>query len=178
MDREELFEMLDIEDGTGFEYFENFADFVEYEGEIDEDAVWELISEVDLKIFCELCESYFYDVLENVPGDQIDLYNLLENIKRVLVGFAEAARRGEENARSVLAEEFNRFRQWYSAGSSVEYRNLSSGETFFAPVRDALTNARMEKLNGEDFSYDFENALNYELEEFAMSYADLAAEEE
>lgn len=176
MDKEELFALLDIETGAEFEYFENFADFVEHEGIIDSDAVYELITDVDMKTFAELCESYFYETLENVPGDQIDLYNLLENIKRVLVGLSEAARRGEDNAELNLADEFNRFRVWYSSESEVECRQASSGETSLVPVRDALANARMEKLNGEEYLYDFSGALSYEIEEFMMTFADLSEE--
>ena len=103
MDKEELFELLDITSGAEFEYFENFADFAEYDGMVDGDAVYELITDVDMKTFAELAESYFYDILENVPGDQIDLYNLLENIKRVLVGLSEAVRKGEDNAEPRLS---------------------------------------------------------------------------
>lgn len=176
MDREELFALLDIESGADFEYFENFADFVEHDGQIDSDAVFEMITDVDMKTFAELCESYFYDTLENVPGDQIDLYNLLESIKRVLVGLSEAVRKGEENAELKLADEFNRFRIWYSAESEVECRS-ADGETAFLAVRDALTGVRMEKLSGEEYFYDFSDALNYELEEYIMTYADLSESE-
>ncbi len=77
MDKEELFALLDIEAGAEFEYFENFADFVEHEGLIDSDAVYELITDVDMKTFAELCESYFYETLENVPGDQITCLKIL-----------------------------------------------------------------------------------------------------
>ncbi len=178
MDKEELFALLDIETGEEFEYFENFADFVEHEGIIDSDAVYELITDVDMKTFAELCESYFYETLENVPGDQIDLYNLLENIKRVLVGLSEAARKGEDNAELNLADEFNRFRVWYSAESEVECKHALSGEISFVPVRDALANARLEKLSGDEYHYDFTNALNYEIEEFMMTFADLVSEDE
>ena len=178
MDKEELIELLDITSGAEFEYFENFADFAEYDGMVDGDAVYELITDVDMKTFAELAESYFYDILENVPGDQIDLYNLLENIKRVLVGLSEAVRKGEDNAELRLSDEFNRFRQWYSSDSEVECRNLSTEETSFIPVRDALAGARLSKLNGEELEFDFENALTYELEEYIMSYADLTGDEE
>ena len=178
MDREELFALLDIESGAEFEYFENFADFVEHDGLIDSDAVYELITDVDMKTFAELCESYFYDVLENVPGDQIDLYNLLENIKRVLVGLSEAVRKGEENAELKLADEFNRFRLWYSSESEVECTNIARGVSEFLSVRDALTSARIEKLDGTEYAYDFNNAVCYELEEYIMTYADMAGQEE
>lgn len=177
MDREELFALLDIENGAEFEYFENFADFVESDAGIDSDAVYELITDVDMKTVAELCESYFYETLENVPGDQIDLYNLLENIKRVLVGLSEAVRKGEEHAELKLADEFNRFRLWYSVDSEVECTNTLSHETEFMPVRDAITSARLEKIDGTELAYDFTDALHYELEEYIMTYADLAAEE-
>ncbi len=176
MDREELFELLDIEDASQFEYFENFADFAESDCAISDDAVYELMREVDMKTFAELCESYFYDVLESVPGDQIDVYNLLENIKRALIGLSEAAAKDEENACLKLADEFNRFRLWYAQESAVECRNLATDEVLTVPVRDALATSRLEKLEGGEYSYDFTGALEYELDEYIMTYADLVEE--
>lgn len=176
MDREELFAFLDIDDGSDFQYFENFADLVESDGQISEEAVYELVEELDLKVFAELCESYFYDLLENIPDDQIDLYNLLETIKRVLVGAAEGARQGEENARRKLAEELDRFRLWYSAETNGQCKNLQSGEIFFLSVRDALANARLARFSGEEWEYDFSDALDYELDEYTMTYSDLYEE--
>lgn len=177
MDREELFALLDIETGEDFQYFENFADFVENEGAIDSDAIYDLITEIDMKTFAELCESYFYETLENVPGDQIDIYSLLENIKRVLVGLSEAVRKGEENADLKLTDEWNKFRIWYSADSEVECKKTASDEVHYVPVRDALVISRMEKLDGDEYRYDFAGALDYELEEFIMNYADMAEAE-
>lgn len=174
MDRDELFALLDIETGADFQYFENFADFVENEGAVDEEAIFELVQEIDMKTFAELCESYFYETLENVPGDQIDVYNLIETIKRVLVGLSEAVRKGEENADLKLADEFNKFRLWYSAGSEVECRNVVTDEVDFMPVRDALALSRLEKLDGDEYRYDFTDALDYELEEYIMTYGDMA----
>lgn len=176
MDRDELFALLDIERGSQFEYFENFADFAESDCAISDDAVYALMEEVDMKTFAELCESYFYDLLESVPGDEIDLYNLLENIKRALVGLSEAAARDEENALLKLADEFNRFRLWYSQESAVECRNLVTDQVLTVPVRDALTTARLEKLENSEYSYDFSKAQEYELEEYIMTYADLVSE--
>ena len=77
MDREELFAFLDIETGADFQYFENFADLVECEALIESDIIYEIMEVVELNTFAEICESFFYDTLESVPGDQIDLYNLL-----------------------------------------------------------------------------------------------------
>ena len=42
------------------------------------------------------------------------------------------------------------------------------------PVRDALTLNREEKLGGESWRFDFSQAMEYELEDYIMSFADLA----
>ena len=178
MDRDELFELLDIDSGADFQYFENFADLVECEEEIESDVIYDLLEEVDLKTFSEICESFFYETLESVPGDQIDLYNLIENIKRALIGLAEAARGEEDNALLQLADELNRFRIWYSVEKFAECKDLSNEKVSYLAVRDALVNARLEKLGNEEYAYDFSEALDYELEEFIMTYADLASAEE
>ena len=107
MDRDELFELLDIDSGADFQYFGNFADLVECEEDIESDVVYDMLEDVDLKTFAEICESFFYETLESVPGDQIDLYNLIENIKRALIGLAEAARGEEDNVLLQLADELN-----------------------------------------------------------------------
>ena len=48
----------------------------------------------------------------------------------------------------------------------------------YLAIRDALVNARLEKLGTEEYAYDFSEALDYELEEFIMTYADLAGAED
>lgn len=176
MDRDRLFAMLDIESGVDFQYFENFADLVECEEEIESDVIYDMLEDVDLKTFTEICESFFYDTLESVPGDQIDVYNLLETIKRALIGLAEAARKEEDNALLQLADELNKFRIWYSVELHAECKDVMTQKVSYMPVRDALANARMEKLNGDEYAYDFTEALQYELEEFIMTYADLVGE--
>lgn len=178
MDRDELFALLDIDNGADFQYFENFADLVECEEEIESDVIYDMLEDVDLKTFAEICESFFYETLESVPGDQIDLYNLIENIKRVLIGLSEAARGDEDNALLQLADELNRFRIWYSVEKLAECKDLSNDKISYMAVRDALVNARLEKLGTEEYAYDFSEALEYELEEFMMTYADLAGAEE
>ena len=95
MNREELYEKLDIETGEDFQYFENFADLAESGEEIDEDALYGLFDDIDMKTFAELAESFFYEMEDSIPDDQNDLVMLTENIKRCLVGLSEAVERGE-----------------------------------------------------------------------------------
>jgi hypothetical protein len=72
----------------------------------------------------------------------------------------------------------NKFRNWYSVELFAECKNTVNEKVSYLSVRDALVNARLEKLNGEEFAYDFTEALNYELEEFVMTYADLVESDE
>lgn len=177
MNREELYEKLDIETGEDFQYFENFADLAESGEEIDEDALYGLFDDIDMKTFAELAESFFYEMEDSIPDDQNDLVMLAENMKRCLVGLSEAVERGEDNALLKLCDEFERFRRWYSAEPLAEYEDTESGETFPCTVRDALTNARVERIGGERYQYDFSKALDYVIDEYAMTYADMADEE-
>ena len=43
-------------------------------------------------------------------------------------------------------------------------------------VRDALAMARLEKLEGDKYSYDFSAAAAYPLDEYSMSFADMIAQ--
>ena len=176
MNREELYEKLDIETGADFQYFENFADLAETGEDIDEDALYGLFDEIEMKTFAELCESFFYEMEDSIPDDQNDLVMLTENIKRCLVGLSEAVERDEENALVKLCDEFDRFRRWYSAEPVAEYEDTETGKSFSCTVRDALTNARIEKIGGERYQYDFTKALDYVIDEYAMTYADMADE--
>ena len=181
MELEQLYEFLDIEHGGQFEYFENFADLVESPAEIHDDVLYELMKEVDMKTFAELCESYFYETLESVPGDQIDFYNLLENIKRALIGLSESAGKGETEDEDKtlinLSDEVNRFRRWFTQDMIIECRDMMSGKVEFLTIRDALTTSRLEKFSKEEHLYDFSRALDYQLEEYMMTLADLTDEE-
>ena len=59
----DLLEMLDIEDGSQFEYFECMSDLVEAEDEIDADVMYQLFKEVDMKTMAGLLDTYFDDKL-------------------------------------------------------------------------------------------------------------------
>ena len=48
MNREELYQLLDIDDPAEFQYFENLADFLECEEELDYDDVAELFHQNNL----------------------------------------------------------------------------------------------------------------------------------
>lgn len=42
--------------------------------------------------------------------------------------------------------------------------------SLYHTVRDAITASRVEKLSGEKYRYDFENALDYQLDSYIMPF--------
>lgn len=174
---EALLDYLELEEASEFEYFENLADLVEADMEIEPELIYKLLEAVDLKIFAELVETYFEDVLNAVPEEAMELYTLLDSLKMALMGMARNIE--EEKDLVLLSDEFSRFRSWYSVDSKVWVRDLSgSGRSEnCVALRDALTLARMEALGGEKYEYYFDEALNFELDQYTMSFADLIQKE-
>jgi len=179
MDRDELYEMLDIESGKDFQYFENIADLFESSEDIGGDVLYELLEEVDMDVFAELCESYFDQLEDSIPDGETEFYTLTLNIKRAFIGMASSVSSEEDDdevdqALLQLSEEIGKFRVWYSDSDTVECINDDSGDSQVLPVRDALALSKEEKLGGDTYRFDFTEALDYELSDFVMTFADLA----
>ncbi len=175
LNKEKLYQLLDIEEPEDFEYFENIAALLECEEEIEEEAFAQLVRDVDKKTLADLIYNYFEEVTEFVPDDAMELYTLLEHIKFSLMGMASQSE--QENVLVNLIDEINRFRKWYSKESQVLCTSFTGEEDGTVPLRDALVLARAEKLMGENYVYDFSLCLDYPLEEYMMSFGDLAATE-
>lgn len=179
MDKERLYEMLDMENGADFQYFENVADLLESSEDTSSDLIYELLENIDLNTFAELLENYFDQIEDWVPDGETDIFTLLMNIKRVMIGMAQTVTGDNENDDTddtmlQLADELGKFREWYSDTDNVECVDDETEEVSELPVRDALSLCREEKLGGKVYRYDFTEALDYELSEFIMTFADLA----
>lgn len=59
MNKRELYALLDIESPEEFEYFENLADYLECEEELDYTDVAELFNGVNKDVLAQLCDNYF-----------------------------------------------------------------------------------------------------------------------
>ncbi len=168
-----LLEYLELEDPCEFEFFENLADLVEADMEITSEAVYPILEAIDMELFSELLNNYFDDILNSIPEDALELYTLLDSVKMALIGMAKNL--DEENDLVLLTDEFCRFRNWYSLDSMVwvtELEKKDSQETGI-PLRDALTLVRMEQLGGEKYEYSFDDVLDFEMDQYTMTFADL-----
>lgn len=171
----ELYELLDIDRPSDFQYFENLAELLEYEGEIEEGVLAQLLDGVDKKTLAELIYNYFEEMTDFLPGDAAEAYGVLERIKFALMGLARNCE--EEDLLPNLVEELERFRLWYSVSSRVYCTSIQTGEEEVLPVRDAVTLARSESLTREKFEYDYSECLDYPLDEYIMNFGDLVAAE-
>jgi len=173
MDLNELLEYLEIDEPCEFEYFENLADLIEADEAIPEETMFQLFSETDPKIVSELINSYFDDMLEAMPDSSTEMYALIENIKRSLVGLLHSTE--EESLLRHFVEELCRFKVWYTFESEVICTSLTDASEKVLSLRDALILSRLEKLEEEEYQYDFEECLKYEIDEYIMSFAEIAA---
>lgn len=177
MNYETLLEYLQLEEPAEFEFFENLADLIEADMEIAPEAVYPLFNGADKEVLGRLFESYFEDLLKSVPEEEAELYMLLDSVKMALMGMCRNIE--EEKDLVLLADEFCRFRNWYSIESVVwvEDSEASAAREAEMPLRDALSLVRLERLDGERYEYDFEGALDFEIDQYTMSFADLLQEE-
>lgn len=168
MDLNELFEIVDIESAEDFKYFDNFAALMESDDYIPAEVMYGLFAEVDTDVLSELTDNYFEDIMEGVPEEEAELFTLLDNIKRVLKGYAENT--DDERSIVLFTDEVSRFRNWYNFDTDVECQSRKDGSTRTVPVREALVLYRIEKLRADEYMYDFSECLDYPLDEYVVSF--------
>lgn len=176
MRKEDFYELLDIDYPADFQYFENLAAFLECDEELNYDDVAELFAEVDKDTLSQLVDNYFEELTDFVPGSETGVFGILDNVRRALMGMARNCE--DETMETKLADELERFRRWYSIDSKVYLTNLGTMDEQEFTLRDALVNARIEKLDGDKFQYDFSECENYQLDEYIVSFGDMIAASE
>lgn len=180
MDLKELLEYLDIDSPEDLEYFENMADLMESDEEIPVETLKELFSDADMEQVSAIITEYFDDVLEHVPDRETEVFSLLNTVRLSLAGMAKNI--DDDDEMFSFAEEFERVHQWYCLDSIVKCARIEEGGLGAGPaaemsLRDALATYRVEKLGEEEFEYDFEDCLDFEMDEYIMTFAELMEEE-
>lgn len=168
---------LGLEEAAEFEYFENFADLVESEADFGEEELFELISALNIESFGELSESYFDDLLENVPDAETDLYMLLDGLKNAF-SYLASHDDPEKRNRRKLAEALYAFRKWYSSPDLVRVHIPANGreELHIMSVIDALSTHRLSRLDkNEGLRYNFSGALDFDFGGYDLDLSELIA---
>lgn len=175
LDFKALLALLDLEEPDQFEYFEHLADLLETEQPVSPEACYSLFAAVPENTVRELLGNYFDDIMKNIPDATVELYTLLSSIRASLIGLTHGLSR-PDNLRK-FADELIKFHDWYASDAQVTCKRLSDGEFLQCSVCEALALYRLEKLNEEEYDYDFDPCLDYELEEYSMSLNDMMAAE-
>lgn len=167
MDFDELLELLEIDSPDEFGYFEHFAALVECDEEISYDLFFKILSEVDSDTLLDLTDNYFEDVQQAMPDDAIEVYTLLGTIRQALIGLAKNSASREE--RIAYVDELFKFRSWYIFDSIVHIKRISDHIKRDVTVSEALAFYRLEKLNEDQYRYDFSDCLDYDIDEYSIS---------
>lgn len=167
MDFEELLELLEIDSSDEFGYFEHFAALVELDEEIPYDLFYKILADVEAETLIDLTDNYFEDVLQGMPEDAIDVYTLLGTIRQALIGLAKNSSTREE--RIAYVDELYKFRNWYIFDSVVHLRRFSDNVKRDVTASEALSLYRLEKLNEDQYRYDFSDCMDYEIDEYTIS---------
>jgi hypothetical protein len=167
MDFDELLELLEIDSPDEFGYFEYFAALVECDEEIPYDLFYRILADLEPETLIDLTDNYFEEILQNIPEDAIDIYTLLGTIRQALVGLAKNSSTREE--RVAYTDELFKFRSWYIFDSIAHLKRLSDNAKKEVTVFEALSLYRLEKLNEDQYRYDFSDCLDYEIDEYSIS---------
>ena len=160
MERDELFDILEIDSPDQLEYFEQFAELLENEGEISFDDMYEVLSGAEAENIGEFSENYFEELMNALPDGEQAAFAKLDAIQQRLMLLAAE---DDDSARRLFVQEFYKFRDWYHTPGSVIVDGLS-----MTPM-EALFECRADKLTGSEHNYDFSGFDSYELDELSMS---------
>jgi len=143
------------------EYFEELADLLEEERELDFEEVFEAIDGTSSEDMGEILENYMEEILNGLPDEEQEIYLLLENIKSGLLFLCENLE--DENTRNQFAEELTRFKNWYTEDGLCKVGDIPCS------LMHAVATSRADALMNEESEYDFSGVLGYELRDFEMS---------
>ncbi len=176
MNIDELREYLDLEEDGGLEYFENLADLLEFEEDIDFNVFYEILKVSNIEALRDLIDNYFEDLGEHLPPDAAEVYAIFSTLKLSLIGIIDT--KDEDDLFRSMAEELYRFRQWYTVDSQVVCTNETNGKEMVMPICESIILHRSEAFGPAKYFYDFSRCLDYTVDEYVVSFSSLIEEEE
>ena len=176
MEFEELLEMLEIEDPHELAYFEQYAELVEYEDDISEDTLIQFFLDVEKDNLEELTTNYFEELFHSIPEDATEFYSTVVGISQAFIATAKALDNDEN--RTLYAEMFYKFRNWLIFDADVRCTNISTEEESSVSILQALSLYRSQNLSDEEYTYDFDDVLEYPIDEYIIPLSNFEDEED
>lgn len=192
MDKNAFYELIDIETPEDFKFYDNIENLIESDEEWDVDVLSPLLNDIPNEVMAELIDEYFRSLLDRLPDDETDLYTLIYNVGRTMKavlnadegkldhdeGRMSSDKDSTDDSNRRLAYELKKFSDWFSRENLIDVKDLENGREDKVPLRDILGMITLEKLGMGSYTFNFENCSEYELDEYILSYADLAESED
>ena len=169
MDRDRLFEKLDIEVPEDFKYYENFEALMEDEEHIEEDLIKEVLSFSDANLLSDHVDSFFESFLGNIPDEETELYIIVDSFKRNISSHVFDGM--DDEYISELTKDIYKFRNWYA----IEHNAVDERSGKELSVRDARYEIVAARLLGDKVSIDFGRAITSGPDSYGIKVSDLAA---
>lgn len=167
MNRDKLYEILDIKAPVEFEYYENLAALLEADEHIDIVLIEDLLKEINLYDLQDMFQSYFDEFAKIIPDELAEFYIAVETAKKsIMSGFNKNM--NDEDFRFLSTAIYD-FRKWYVMEPHV--KDLDSGIEL--NVRDARYNLSASRFTGDVCNYNFEDAYDYSAEAYSVKIADI-----
>ena len=103
MTKQELYELIDIDSPSDFQYFENLAAFLECDEELEYEDVAALIKDVEKDTLAQLIGDYFEEMSDFLPESETELYTIFDNVRRSLAGMSKSC--DDDTTQTKLADE-------------------------------------------------------------------------
>ena len=167
MDRERLFEKLDIESPDEFQYYESFDALMEDEEHIEEELIKEVFSEAEQDIILDHIGNFFDSFATNIPDEETELSIITETFRNNIKSAAGSL--DSDEGLDQLASEIYKFRKWYA----IDLNAIDELKKEEISVRDARYEIAAAKLLGDQASIDFGRALTSGPDAYAVRLRDI-----
>ena len=170
MDRERLFEKLDIESPEDFQYYESFDALMEDEEHIEEELIREVLSALEQELLVDHIGNFFDSFVSIIPDEETELSIIVDTFRNNISGVAMSGLTDEDL--NQLSSEIYSFRKWYA----IDHNAKDEIKDEEISVRDARYEIAAAKLLGEEASIDFGKALLCGPEAYAVRLRDIVSD--
>jgi len=167
MDRERLYEKLDIESPEEFQYYESFEALMEDEEHIEEELIREILAVTDADLLSEHIANFFDAFASNVPDDETELSIIVDTFRNNVLSASSAELTDEDL--NQLVNEIYKFRKWYA----IDHNATDEIKSEEISVRDARYELAAAKLLGDTVSIDFGRALTSGPDAYSVRLRDI-----
>ena len=160
MDRENLMQMLEMDEPSDFEYFEQYADLVETKEAIEYDDFYYVISGAEKDTIAEITVNFFEELEKFIPNGSDDIFEIVDNVANNLKLLSNDFD-SQEFKKDYIQKLFT-FHEWYTkpGGAKVDGKECA--------IVDAIFEYRAQKLDNTEHSYDFSDSLDYDFDYLSM----------